>query len=271
MHEMITSPSNLIIKEVKSLHRKKERWMKQSFFIEGIRAVDECIKSGANIAYLVYSDMLLNLKGGCELFDILDHEDHKLFYISDKLFNEISDTERPQGILAVVKYDLKKMEEVIREKENFLILLDRLQDPGNMGTIIRTADAFGSNGVIVTEGCVDIFNPKTIRSTMGSIFHIPLLYYKNANEAIKDLRDNNIKVITTSLNAEDYCYDVDFKASFALIIGNEASGVSDEVMSDSDLLIKIPMPGEAESLNAAIASSVIMYEVLRQRQKIQKI
>ncbi len=267
MYEMIISSSNTIIKEIKSLHRKRDRWMKKSFFIEGIRAVEECILSNTKIVYLVYSDMLFSIKGGKELFDKISLENYKLNYISDKLFNEISDTEKPQGILAVVEYDLKKIDEVLKEEGNFLILLDRVQDPGNMGTIIRTADAFGSNGVIVTDGCVDIFNPKTIRSTMGSIFHVPILYYKDTNEAIKDLKENKIKVITTSLNAEKYCFDVDFKTSFALVIGNEASGVSNEVMVDSDLLIKIPMPGEAESLNAAIASSVIMYEVLRQRLK----
>ncbi|WIV11405.1 23S rRNA (guanosine(2251)-2'-O)-methyltransferase RlmB [Proteiniborus sp. MB09-C3] len=267
MYEMITSSSNSIIKEVKSLYRKKDRWMKKNFFVEGIRAVRECVDSNANIAYLVYSDMLFSINGGKELLDKISQENYNINYISDKLFNEISDTEKPQGILAVVSYDLKKIDEIIKDKENFLILLDRVQDPGNMGTIIRTADAFGSNGIIVTEGCVDIFNPKTIRSTMGSIFHIPLLYYKSACEAIKDLKDRGITVITTSLDANEYCFDVDFKRNFALIIGNEASGVSNEIIADSDLLIKIPMPGEAESLNAAIASSVIMYEVLRQRLK----
>lgn len=270
MYEMITSSSNSIIKEIKSLHRKKDRWMKKSFFVEGIRAVEECIKSSDKVEYLVYSDMIFDINGGKELLNKLNLGNYRLSYISDKLFREISDTEKPQGILAVVKYDFKRAEEVLLDKGNFFILLDRVQDPGNMGTIIRTADAFGSNGVIVTEGCVDVFNPKTIRSTMGSIFHIPLLYYRSAGEAINELKENNIKIITTSLNAEDYCFDVDFKESLALVIGNEASGVSNEVIDVSDLLIKIPMPGEAESLNAAIASSVIMYEVLRQRCKTCK-
>jgi len=266
MHEMITSSSNPIIKEIKSLYKKRDRWIKKSFFIEGVRIVDECVKSNANIAYIVYSDMLFDTNGGEELFNCLSQKNWKLIYVSDKLFKEISDTEKPQGILAVVNFNLQGIDNILKE-ENFLVLLDRVQDPGNMGTIIRTADAFGSNGVIVTEGCVDVFNPKTIRSTMGSIFHVPLLYYKSSSEAIKDLKSRGIKVITTSLNAEKYCFDVDYKKSFALIIGNEASGVSEEVLADSDLLIKIPMLGKAESLNAAVASSVIMYEVLRQRLK----
>lgn len=268
MNEMITSSSNTIIKEIKSLHRKKDRWTKKSFFVEGIRAVEESILSNAKISYIVYSDMLFHTKGGEELLNKIHTGTYKINYISDKLFNEVSDTEKPQGILAVVEFDLKAIDDIVKEKENFIILLDRVQDPGNMGTIIRTADSFGSNGIIVTEGCVDIFNPKTIRSTMGSIFHIPLLYYKSASDAIMDLKDKGIRVVTTSLEAKEYCFDVDFKSDFALIIGNEASGVSDEVIAGSDLLIKIPMPGDAESLNAAIASSVIMYEVLRQRLKV---
>lgn len=265
MYEMIISSSNPIIKEVKSLHKKKDRWSKKNFFIEGIRGVEDCINSGIDIEYLVYSDMLFSTNGGKKLLDIINQGDYKIYYISDKLFKEISDTERPQGILAVVKFNLKDIKEALLEKNNFLLLLDRIQDPGNMGTIIRTADAFGANGVIVTEGCVDVYNPKTIRSTMGSIFHVPIIYYNNTKEAIRDLKANNIKIITTSLTANKYSFEVDFNTSFSLVIGNEASGVSEEVMEVSDLLIKIPMLGEAESLNAAIASSVIMYEALRQK------
>ena len=267
---MITSSSNTIIKEIKSLHRKKDRWAKNSFFVEGIRGVEDCIKSGIRVEYLVYSDMLLSTNGGQQLLEEISYKDYKIYYISDKLFKEVSDTEKPQGILAVVKLHLKNIKEALLEKNNFLVLLDRIQDPGNLGTIIRTADAFGANGVIVTEGCVDVFNPKTIRSTMGSIFHVPIIYYGCIKEAIRDLKAYNIKIITTSLAAKKYSYEIDFNTSFSLVIGNEASGVSEEVIEASDSLIKIPMTGQAESLNAAIASSVIMYEALRQKAYFQK-
>lgn len=270
MCEMITSSSNTIIKEIKSLHRKKDRWAKNSFFVEGVRGVEDCIKSGIRVEYLVYSDMLLSTNGGQQLLEEISYKDYKIYYISDKLFKEVSDTEKPQGILAVVKLHLKDIKEALLEKNNFLVLLDRIQDPGNLGTIIRTADAFGANGVIVTEGCVDVFNPKTIRSTMGSIFHVPIIYYGCIKEAIRDLKAYNIKIITTSLAAKKYSYEIDFNTSFSLVIGNEASGVSEEVIEASDSLIKIPMTGQAESLNAAIASSVIMYEALRQKAYFQK-
>lgn len=265
MSEMITSSSNPIIKEIKSLNRKKDRWKKKKYYIEGVRAVKESINSNSNLEYLVYSDMLFSAKGGKELFKEISSKNYKLSYVSDKLFYEISDTETPQGILSVIKFDIKKLNNALKNKRNFFILLDRVQDPGNMGTIIRTADAFGANGVIVTDGCVDVFNPKTIRSTMGSIFHVPLIYYKSSEEAMIELRDNNIKIVSTALNAKNYCFDIDFNMDFVLVIGNEASGVSNSILEASDMLIKIPMLGKAESLNAAVASSVIMYEVLRQR------
>jgi len=268
MYELITSPSNQIIKDAKSLHKKRCRWDKRRFFIEGIRAVEESIISNVDIDYILYSDMLFGVKGGNELFDQIKLLQCRVYHISDKLFEEITDTESPQGIFASIKFNLCSLEKVLTDKENFFILLDRVQDPGNMGTIIRTADAFGSNGIIVTNGCVDVFNPKTIRSTMGSIFHVPLLYYNEINDAIYDLKNRGIQIMSTALKSSNYCHDVDFKTDFALVIGNEASGVSEDIINASDSLIKIPMRGKAESLNAAIASAVIMYEVLRQRQNI---
>ncbi len=268
MYDVITSASNHIIKDAKSLHKKKDRWDKKRFFIEGVRAVEESISSDADIDYIIYSEMLFNVKGGSELYDKIISKNYKVYHISDKLFQDISDTESPQGVFASVKFNLHNVEKALADKDNFFILLDRVQDPGNMGTIIRTADAFGSNGIIVTNGCVDVFNPKTIRSTMGSIFHIPLLYYNDIDEAINDLKNNNVHIISTALKSSNYCYNVDFNTDFALVIGNEASGVSENIINASDSLIKIPMQGKAESLNAAIASAVIMYEVLRQRQNI---
>ena len=171
--------------------------------------------------------------------------------------------------MAVVKLHISNLEDVLVDSNNFLVLLDRLQDPGNMGTIIRTADALGANGVVITRGSVDMFNPKTIRSTMGSIFHIPLVYYDDINDALMELKEKNIKIMSTSLESSVPCYEVDFTKDFALVIGNEASGISKEVLDNSDTLIRIPMVGRAESLNAGVASGIVMYEASRQRKNIQ--
>lgn len=260
---IITSSSNKLIKEIKMLQKRKERWSKKCFFIEGTRAVEQCIKSDAGIKHIVYSRELLGDEMD-KVLSLIDEVSYETYEISDKLFKEISDTDNPQGILAVVNFDEFTLDDILKEN-NFIIVLDRVQDPGNLGTIIRTADAFGANGIIVTNGCVDVYNPKTIRSTMGSIFQIPIVHMGETKEALESLKQENISIISSSLNTDKYSYDIDFKTSCAIVIGNEAKGISEEVLSLSDQLVKIPMVGEAESLNAAIASGVLMYEVLRQR------
>lgn len=260
----ITSSSNPIIKEVKGLYKKKERWNKNLFIIEGVKIVEECIRWGKTPKYILFSEELFSVNGGEELFSILK-DNHNLIKVPNSLFRELADTEKPQGILAVVDFNISKMDEVVKEKKNFIIILDELQDPGNVGTIIRSADAFGVSGIIVTENCVDVYNPKVVRATMGSLFHIPITYIKDKKEVINYLKDRQIRIYTTSLQGETYIYDADFKENFAFIIGNESKGVTEEMIKFADLLIKIPMEGNAESLNAAIASSIIMYEVARQR------
>lgn len=269
MDNIISSPSNRIIKHIKSLHKKKYRWEHQNFFVEGVRAVEESIISKGEIEYILYSEAIYNVKGGNELIELIEKEEYTNYQITDKLLKEISDTENPQGIMAVVKLHISNLEDVLVDSNNFLVLLDRLQDPGNMGTIIRTADALGANGVVITRGSVDMFNPKTIRSTMGSIFHIPLVYYDDINDALMELKEKNIKIMSTSLESSVPCYEVDFTKDFALVIGNEASGISKEVLDNSDTLIRIPMVGRAESLNAGVASGIVMYEASRQRKNIQ--
>ncbi len=260
---MITSSSNKLIKEIKLLHKKKGRWNTKSFFIEGIRSVEQCIKSGEKVKYIVYSSELLS-ESGQDFINDVESEAFDIYEVTQELFKDISDTDTPQGILAVVQFNEYKLEDILNDN-NFLILLDRVQDPGNLGTIIRNSDAFGANGVIVTSGCVDIYNPKTIRSTMGSIFQIPIVHMDSTVEAIETLKNQGISVISSSLDTDNYSYDIDFKSDCALVVGNEASGISGEVIESSDQLVKIPMAGDAESLNAAVASGVLMYEVLRQR------
>ena len=260
----ITSPSNPMIKEIKSLYRKKDRWIKKRFIVEGINIVKECIDNNYPVINIIYSDELLDVKGGKELFNKIS-SDPRTIHIPNKLYKEISNMENPQGIMAVAEFRTNSIDKWDLKENSFLLLLDRLQDPGNMGTIIRTADAFGLDGIIVTEGCVDVYNPKVVRSTMGSIFRVPIYHEDDPILAIRKLKTKGIKVYTTSLGGNIYTYEVNFKLPFLLVVGNESSGVSSSIYSVSDSLIKIPMIGDAESLNVAIASSIVMYESLRQR------
>jgi len=188
----------------------------------------------------------------------------KVYSITDSLFKSICDTENPQGIIAVVKN--KPVE--IKYDHGFYMLADKVQDPGNMGTIIRTAHAAGALGVIITKGTVDIYNEKTLRSTMGSIFKIPVIEDKDLS-LVQKLRNGGFKLVTSSLDTDKNFYDIDLKEKVIISVGNEGNGISDEVYELSDLKIKIPMPGGAESLNAAVAASIMMYEVVRQKNNIE--
>ena len=144
-------------------------------------------------------------------------------------------------------------------------MLDRIQDPGNLGTIIRTADAFGVDGILISEGSVDGYNPKVVRATMGSIFRVNILHIKKSLNILEELKNRGIKIYSTSLQGKNYIQEINFKIPSLLIIGNESKGVSDELLNMAHSLIKIPMVGKAESLNAAVASSIIMYEAMKQR------
>lgn len=260
----ITSSSNPTIKEIKSLYKRRERWDNKLFIVEGIKMVEELIHNGYPMKYIVYSDKLFSLRGGKELFDDIEHLDN-VINVPDKLFESLSDVETPQGILAVVPFKNNSIEDILAGSKPFIILLDRVQDPGNLGTIIRTADAFGIDGIIALEGCVDVYNPKVVRATMGSIFRVPIYYYSDGIDIINKLKDKGARIYSTSLDGKKFIQDVDFKEFSVLIIGNESKGVSETLEELSDNLIKIPMIGRAESLNAAVASSIIMYEALRQR------
>ncbi|NLW22668.1 MAG: RNA methyltransferase [Tissierellia bacterium] len=260
----ITSPSNPIIKEIKSLYRKKGRWDKKLFIVEGVKMVKECIDNSYPLKYIIYSQDLFNIDGGKELFDSISSLQN-LKCVPAKLFREISEMGTPQGILAIAKFRVNTMNDINKEDNPFLLLLDGVQDPGNMGTIIRTADAFGIDGVVITKGCVDVYNPKVVRATMGSIFRVPIYHEEDGIKLIKEFKKNKIKTYSTSLKGEKYIQNVDFKEGGLLIIGNESKGVSETLESIADDLIKIPMAGGAESLNVAVASSIIMYEVMRQR------
>lgn len=261
----IESASNKSFKWLKSLAKKKNRWKELVFTIEGVRSVEQVLESDHQIECIVHSDSIEKTERGAVLLERIQDLDCRAIHLEDKLFRELSETEEPQWIMAVVKFGFKTVVESLKSKGNFFVLLDRVQDPGNMGTIIRTGEAFGANGIIVTDGCVDVYNSKTVRSTMGAILDVPIIHCESVEEAIGILRKNGIKVVSSSLDTDKMLYDIDLKEDLALVVGNEGSGISPKVVELSDEIAKIPMVGSAESLNAGVASGVFMYEVLRQR------
>ena len=261
----ISSPENALIKHIKQLSRRKYRDKHEEYMIEGVRILFDALENEQTIKYAVFTDTLYHTAGGEKLLTQLMEQDIKLYRIPDKLYGEIAETESPQGIMAILPRTQINIEELQKKENGFYVLLDRIQDPGNLGTIIRTADGAGVDAILLTAGCVDLYNPKTIRATMGSIFHLPILLIEDSQEAIDFLKNNQIKILTTSLDAVSYHYEIDCRQSVAIVVGNEANGVSSTWMDAADALVKIPLQGKAESLNVSVAAAIVLYEALRQR------
>lgn len=251
------SRDNKHVKMALKLKLKKYREQEGKFLIEGIRFIEEAIREKV-VEYIFYTDKLRKLSGG---EDILSSSCEK-FEVEEEVLKDISDTETPQGAAAVVSKTSWSLSDV---KSDFLIIVDGVQDPGNLGTIIRTADAAGAGGVVVMKGTVDVFNGKTLRSTMGSIFHIPVIFYDSFEKLMGELGAEGYRIYATSLESSEYIYNCDFRKKTAIVIGNEGNGVPEEHLRLATDRIKIPMPGRAESLNAAAATAVVIYEVVRQR------
>lgn len=264
--DLITSNKNPVIKEIKALFSRKYREESRLYFIEGIRFVEEALSEKAEIERILISERLPYNKGGEEIIAKVRSAGFNYYSLSEKLFKEISDTESPQGIMAVLKARNWNLPDIIEDRNNILVL-ESLQDPGNMGTIIRTADAAGITGVILSKGCVDIYNPKVLRSTMGSVFRVPIYISNDLHETIQTMKSKGIKVYAAHLKGNINYFEANFKVNTAIVIGNEANGISDDVAEVSDMLVKIPMIGRAESLNASVAASLLMYESVRQRIK----
>lgn len=260
---MITSIHNKCIKEtVALLTKKKERDRHGLFVVEGGKMFGEApaerisrvfVAQGAEREmYARYGDKLSGLS--CEI-------------VADEVFARMSDTVTPQGILCIVRQQHYNIEEILQKnKEHTLfILLEDIQDPGNLGTIFRTAEAAGADAVIMSSRTADVYNPKTIRSTMGAVYRVPFLYTEDISSMIKMLREQGIMVYAAHLGAEDFYDAYDYRRSTAFLIGNEANGLRDETAGCADALLGIPMEGKVESLNAAVASSILLYEAYRQR------
>lgn len=255
----IESRDNKWVKRLNGLKIKKNRDKEGVFVAEGLRFISEVPADWAVEAYAV-SETFANEN------DLSVYEKKaEVLYLPDALFASVCDTEHPQGILAVCK-KLEWDEAAVFAKEKpFLILAEELNDPGNLGTVIRTADACGADAVFFSKGSVDLYNPKVLRSTMGSVFHVPVFQNVDLNEISAILKENHIPLYAAHLKGDTYPYGLDLADSCAFIIGNEARGLSDEAAELCDRWVKIPMPGQAESLNASIAAGVLMYEVVRQR------
>ncbi len=244
----IDSVKNPQVKTWKKLHTKKERDKLRLFFIEGFHLVEEALKTKEIIKELIITEQT-------DLPTNWNVDDVSVVIVTEDIMKTISETETPQGIAAVCHQTMN--EEVLNTAKKVL-LLDAVQDPGNVGTIIRTADAAGVEAVVIGEGSVDVYNGKAIRSTQGALFHLPVVK-KNLHEVVNQLKERGVPVYGTSLeNGQPYT-NVQPPVSFALLVGNEGNGVSKELLEKTDGNLYIPIYGKSESLNVAVATGVLLY------------
>ena len=262
---MITSSSNQRVKQIIQWQTKaRERRSGGIFLTEGFKLYEEVPAEWVQEVY-VTEDALEKAGTDSALRDKLDKTGWEP--VSPEVFGKMSDTRTPQGILCVVKRPEYCLEQMLSSSGPLLLVLENLQDPGNVGTILRTGEGAGVTGVILSEGTVDVYNPKTIRATMGSVFRVPHVYEKDLVKTVGTLRENGIRTYAAHLEGEKYYDSFSFRAGTAFLIGNEGMGLSRELAETADEYLKIPMEGSVESLNAAVTASILMYEAHRQRRR----
>ncbi len=278
---MISSTANSQVKQVAALG-KKAKYRKETglFVVEGPKMFEELPPERIESVYVTEnflkaerqkaagkqdSDKSGEKPGGSLILEKLKKV-RKVETVTDEVLKAMSDTQTPQGILALARQYRYSLKDVLNASgKAHLMILETLQDPGNLGTILRAGEGAGITGVIMNEDTADIYNPKVIRSTMGSVFRVPFVYVSDLKEALGELKKNGIRLYAAHLKGVN-SYDMeDYTGDIGFLIGNEAKGLSDGIADMADTYVKIPMAGKVESLNAAIASSILMYEAARQR------
>lgn len=265
---MITSTANAKVRRLVNLRRKrKARDEEQVFLAEGLRMFREV--PAVRLREIYVTETFYKKERGIieQVLSEGGRDRIALEMLSDTVFGYVSDTKTPQGILCVVEQMNHTPDEVVGKACPHILVLDHLQDPGNLGTIFRTAEGAGVTGILMDRECVDIYNPKTIRSTMGSVYRIPFCYTKDLAGAVRRLKKAGIRTYAAHLKGTRDYDEEDYCKPCAFLIGNEGNGLTQEIAELADTYIKIPMKGEVESLNAAIAASVLMFEAARQRRR----
>lgn len=259
--QLITSKDNDIVKHIKKLADKKYRDQNNCYIVEGIKLVEEAIQEEVQIEKIVICEECAKTSEISKkmMYEIAKYD---CIYVTEKIFKTLTQVMNPQGIMAIIKKNKEKPQ--VKYDEDIIVALDDIQDPGNLGTILRTVDSVGLKQLIVSKGTVDVYNPKVVRSSMGAIFRVEVIEVENLKEVIEMVRRNNYNLLVTSLQTENSVYDIHYNKK-VIVIGNEANGVSKEIQDIADDKVKIPMLGKTESLNASVATGIILYEYVRQK------
>ena len=259
--QVISSKDNEFIKHIKKLKDKKYRDESNEYIIEGIKLIEEAVKEQEKIKKIIVCE------NTTKTYEIptnvrLEIAKYECIYVTEKIFNSITQVTNPQGVMAIIEKSPENQE--IDFTQDLIVILDDVQDPGNLGTILRTIDSIGLSQVIVSKDTADCYNPKVVRSTMGAIFRVKVIECEDLEKTLKEMKKHKFSILTTSLQTENSIYDVKYKKD-VIVIGNEANGVTEKIQNLADKKVKIPMLGKTESLNASVATGVILYEYVRQK------
>ncbi|MFW6257020.1 MAG: TrmH family RNA methyltransferase [Bacillota bacterium] len=261
MVEVITSKRNSHIKRLRKLYRARKRRKEEKFILEGSRIIEQAYQAGAS-----FSELFLTPEFESDrLEDLLKNKSYDLKYVSPRILKEVTDTVSPQGVVAVVDKPHYEPEDIFQGQNNFVLTLDRIQDPGNMGTLIRTAAAVGVDGLIALKGCVDIYNLKVLRATMGALFSVPVLTRISREEFLDMFSSVPYDLVCTDAAGNDFYYEPEYEQPVNFVIGNEAQGISPELLARANYRVKIPLVGKMESLNAAVSGGIVLYDFLRKK------
>lgn len=255
---MITSSQNGKIKHIEKLMQKsRQRSQDGVFIVEGLKMMREVPEALLTETYVSESfsrntDLMSKVSGKYEI-------------VSDGIFRQMSDTQTPQGILGIVKQPQRQWEGESKKKQPLYIMAENLQDPGNIGTLIRTAEAAGADGIFLTRGCADLYSPKVVRATMGSIFRMSIYADVDGLKTVERMKAMGIQILAAHLEGAKRYDLVDYTQAACILIGNEGNGLTDDLAEAATAAVKIPLLGQSESLNAAVAAGVLLYEAVRQR------
>lgn len=268
---LISSPDNRRVRQAVSLNARKHRDDTGLYLVEGPNLIREALQQNVALhsLFLLSEDALSRTRiDELEAVRVLAEAAEaspEIFFLSRDCFQKIAQTQTPQGILAIVKKPVHTEQTFFAEMGGNVLVLDQIQDPGNLGTLLRTAEAAGFSGAMLLKGCGDVYGPKAVRAAAGTLFRLPLLFLDTPQQAAGMLRANGKRICAAAAGGNIPYYDCPMTKDVAIVIGNEGNGVSPELQQAADCMLSIPMAGRSESLNAALAGGIIMYEAYRQR------
>ena len=269
--QKIISLQNPIVKEITALHQKKNRVESGMFLIEGFKGVEEALKYGLEIKYIFMLPSVIARRGFSPDVAIysLNFPEDKIYFVEEKILKKISTTETPPEIMAVAFQKEFFIKDLFKEENPLIIVLENIKDAGNLGTIIRTAKAANVSGIILTGECIDIYNPKVVRSSAANLWKIPVVNFKETDLLRAEIEKfGHFQFLATKVGnneKQSLYHEIDYKQPTVVLFGSEAEGISDKLANQADKLVKIPMNEEVESLNLSISAGIIMFEAFKRR------